>query len=63
MEKLTQMKEKLDTKLGDPEMYEPENKDQAKVWQGKHAEVMVALGRAEVMWMKALEKLEKAEAL
>ena len=61
VEKLTQMKEKLDSKLGDPEMYEPENKDQAKVWQGKHAEVMVALGRAETMWMKALEKLEKAE--
>lgn len=63
VEKLTQMKDKLDVKLGDPEMYEPENKDQAKVWQGKHAEVMTALGRAEIMWMKALEKLEKAEAL
>ncbi len=63
VEKLTGMKDKLDVKLADPELYEPENKDEARVWQAKHAEVMTALDRAEAMWIKALEKLEKAEAL
>ncbi|GAA6196805.1 ABC-F family ATP-binding cassette domain-containing protein [Pseudophaeobacter arcticus] len=61
--KLTQMKDKLDTKLADPELYEPEKKDEARVWQGKHAEVITALERAELLWMRALEKLEKAETL
>ncbi|WP_278921826.1 MULTISPECIES: ABC-F family ATP-binding cassette domain-containing protein [Pseudophaeobacter] len=61
--KLTQMKDKLDVKLADPELYEPEKKDEARVWQGKHSEVIVALERAELLWMRALEKLEKAEAL
>ncbi|MEP1328817.1 ABC-F family ATP-binding cassette domain-containing protein [Pseudophaeobacter sp.] len=60
--KLTQMKDKLDIKLADPELYEPEKKDEARVWQSKHAEVIEALDRAELMWMRALEKLEKAEA-
>lgn len=61
--KLTEMKDKLDAKLADPELYEPEKKDEARVWQGKHAEVIEALERAETLWMRALEKLEKAEAL
>ena len=60
--KLTEMKDKLDIKLADPELYEPEKKDEARVWQGKHAEVIEALDRAEMLWMRALEKLEKAEA-
>ncbi|KPD11498.1 ABC-F family ATP-binding cassette domain-containing protein [Phaeobacter sp. 11ANDIMAR09] len=60
--KLSQMKDKLDAKLADPELYEPEKKDEARVWQGKHAEVITALERAEMLWMRALEKLEKAEA-
>ena len=61
--KLTEMKDKLDIKLADPELYEAEKKDEARVWQAKHAEVMEALERAETLWMRALEKLEKAEAL
>jgi ATP-binding cassette subfamily F protein 3 len=61
--KLTAMKDKLDIKLADPELYEAEKKDEARVWQGKHAEVIEALDRAEMLWMRALEKLEKAEAL
>ncbi|MDE4175096.1 ATP-binding cassette domain-containing protein [Phaeobacter sp. PT47_59] len=61
--KLTEMKDKLDIKLADPELYEVEKKDEARVWQAKHAEVMEALERAETLWMRALEKLEKAEAL
>ncbi|WP_192967335.1 ABC-F family ATP-binding cassette domain-containing protein [Phycobacter azelaicus] len=61
--KLTEMKDKLDIKLADPELYEAEKKDEARVWQAKHAEVIEALERAETLWMRALEKLEKAEAL
>ncbi|MEL0435788.1 ABC-F family ATP-binding cassette domain-containing protein [Phycobacter sp. K97] len=61
--KLTAMKDKLDIKLADPELYEAEKKDEARVWQAKHAEVIEALERAETLWMRALEKLEKAEAL
>jgi len=61
--KLTEMKDKLDIKLADPELYETEKKDEARVWQAKHAEVIEALERAETLWMRALEKLEKAEAL
>ncbi|MDE4134126.1 ATP-binding cassette domain-containing protein [Phaeobacter sp. QD34_3] len=61
--KLTEMKDKLDIKLADPELYEVEKKDEARIWQAKHAEVMEALERAETLWMRALEKLEKAEAL
>lgn len=61
--KLSEMKDKLDIKLADPELYEPEKKDEARVWQSKHAEVIEALDRAEMLWMRALEKLEKAEAL
>ena len=33
-----------------------------ETWNKKYAEVMEALGRAEAMWMAALEKLERAEA-
>lgn len=60
--KLTGMQDKLDAKLADPTIYEPERADDLGVWQKKHGEVIDALDRAEAMWMKALEKLERAEA-
>ena len=60
--KLEEMRDKLDAKLGDPELYEPERKDEVVVWQKKHAEVHEALDRAEEIWLRAQEKLEKAEA-
>jgi ATP-binding cassette, subfamily F, member 3 len=63
VQKLTEMKDKLDQKLGNPALYEPGKKDEIAVWQRKHAEVIEALDRAEGLWMKALEKLETAEAL
>ena len=56
-----EMRDKLDAKLGDPELYEPERKDEVVVWQKKHAEVHEALDRAEEIWLRAQEKLEKAE--
>jgi len=59
--KLNEMRDKLAKKLADPAMYDEDKKDEATVWQKKYSEVMVALERAEALWMKALEKLERAE--
>ncbi|MDE9450797.1 ABC-F family ATP-binding cassette domain-containing protein [Aliiroseovarius sp. Z3] len=61
VEKLEAMRDKLDAKLGDPDIYEPERKDEVVVWQKKHAEVHEALDRAEELWLRAQDKLEKAE--
>ncbi|AJE47368.1 ABC-F family ATP-binding cassette domain-containing protein [Celeribacter indicus] len=58
VEKLTDMSEKLQVKLANPELYE--DKAAAVVWQKKYAEVSEAMARAEAMWMDALEKLETA---
>ena len=62
VEKLTEMREKLDEKLADPTLYEKGKQSDIEVWQRKHAEVLEALDRAEALWMDALEKLELAEA-
>jgi len=61
VEKLTDMKEKLDAKLADPTLYDGSKSDDIAVWQKKHAEVVEAMDRAEALWMDALEKLESAE--
>jgi ATP-binding cassette subfamily F protein 3 len=61
VEKLTEMREKLDEKLADPALYEPGKQADMQVWQRKHAEVIEALDKAEALWMDALEKLETAE--
>ncbi|MFC6687627.1 ABC-F family ATP-binding cassette domain-containing protein [Jhaorihella thermophila] len=60
VEKLQEMREKLDAKLADPTLY-TERKQDLPVWQKKHAEVMEALERAETLWLEALERLEAAE--
>lgn len=62
VEKLTDMKDKLDAKLADPALYDGSKTDDIAVWQKKHAEVVEAMDRAEALWMDALEKLEKAES-
>ncbi len=61
VEKLSEMREKLDGILADPALYEPGKGDEVAKWQKKHAEVMDGLDRAEALWMDALEKLETAE--
>lgn len=61
VEKLTDMREKLDAKLADPTLYESGKQSDIEVWQKKHAECVEALDRAEALWMDALEKLEMAE--
>jgi ATP-binding cassette, subfamily F, member 3 len=62
VQKLTDMREKLAKKLASPALYEDGKADEAAVWQKKYSDVMEAQDRADSMWMKALEKLEKAEA-
>lgn len=61
VEKLTEMREKLDEKLADPNLYDGSNPEEIAKWQKKHAEVIDGLERAETLWMDALEKLESAE--
>ncbi|MFV0409198.1 MAG: ABC-F family ATP-binding cassette domain-containing protein [Paracoccus sp. (in: a-proteobacteria)] len=59
VEKLDEMLDKLGVKMADPGLYD----DPAEVekWGRKHAEATEAMVRAETLWMKALERLEKAE--
>ncbi|NNK77151.1 MAG: ABC-F family ATP-binding cassette domain-containing protein [Litoreibacter sp.] len=61
VDKLTEMQSTLSTRLGDPKVYEDHMAQKREVWQKKYAEVMEGLDRAEAMWIKAQEKLDKAE--
>lgn len=61
VEKLEEMRGKLATKLADTELYEDGRKGDLAVWNRKYAEVMEALDRAEALWMKAAQALEKAQ--
>ncbi|MGA0538990.1 ABC-F family ATP-binding cassette domain-containing protein [Neotabrizicola sp. VNH66] len=60
--KLNDMRDKLAKKLADPALYEDDRKGDLGVWNGKYAEVMEALDRAEALWLSAQEKLEVAGA-
>ncbi|MGB7316770.1 MAG: ATP-binding cassette domain-containing protein [Planktotalea sp.] len=60
MSKIDDMRDKLAKKLADPVLYEDARKGELETWNKKYAEVMEAHGRAEAMWMAALEKLEAA---
>ncbi|SEO68118.1 ATP-binding cassette, subfamily F, member 3 [Salinihabitans flavidus] len=59
--KLTKMRDKLDEKLMDPAIYDPERSGEMEIWQQKHAEVREGLERAETLWLRAQERLEAAE--
>ena len=59
--KLNDMRDRLAKKLADPALYEEEAGNKAEPWQRKYSEVMEAIDRADGMWLKALERLEKAE--
>lgn len=59
--KITEMREKLATKLADPALYEDGRAGELETWNKKYAEVMEGLDRAEALWMAALEKLEAAQ--
>ena len=60
--KLQEMADRLSKKLADPKMYDEDKVSELEVWNRKYAEIREGLERAEAMWMKALEKLETAEA-
>ncbi|OYW55621.1 MAG: glycosyl transferase family 1 [Rhodobacterales bacterium 12-65-15] len=60
--KLNDMRDKLAKKLADPALYEDARKGELMTWNGKYAEVMNALDRAEAMWLAAQEKLESVAA-
>ena len=60
--KINDMRDKLATKLADPELYEDSRIGELETWNKKYAEVMEAVDRAEGLWMTALEKLEEAQA-
>ena len=57
--KLTEMLDKLGVKMADPKVYD--DPFEVKKWGRKHAEATEAMTRAEALWMKALERLERAE--
>ncbi|MCY4334874.1 MAG: ABC-F family ATP-binding cassette domain-containing protein [Litoreibacter sp.] len=61
VEKLTEMQDELAKRLADPAIYEDANAAKRDVYQKKYAEVMEAMDRAESMWLKAQDKLEKAQ--
>lgn len=60
VEKLSEMEEKLQERLNDPDLFTTK-KDQAVALQKKYTELQEAMARAETLWMEALEKLEQAE--
>ncbi|MBY6047654.1 ABC-F family ATP-binding cassette domain-containing protein [Vannielia litorea] len=59
--KLEEMRDKLATKLADPDLYEDARKGELATWNAKYAEVMEGLERAEAIWMSVGEKLENAQ--
>lgn len=59
--KLEEMKARIDAILAHPDIYAPGREAEATKWRAKHAEVVTGLARAEALWMAALEKLEAAE--
>ncbi|MEX0350017.1 MAG: ABC-F family ATP-binding cassette domain-containing protein [Paracoccaceae bacterium] len=61
--KLTDMHDKLSSKLADPTLYEDDKVGDLEVWNRKFAEVVEAMERAEALWMEAAERLEAAEAV
>jgi len=59
VEKLTAQKEKLETKMADPKIYEGPS-DKLQALQIKLGEVNNLLEEAEMAWLEAAEKLEEA---
>ena len=57
--KLNDMRDKLATKLANPELYEASRIGELEVWNKKYAEVMEGLDRAEALWLDAQGRLER----
>ena len=58
LEKLNEMRIKLQDKLADPALYEDHRRSDLEVWNRKFAEVEEAISRAEGLWLEAQEQLE-----
>ena len=61
VQKLEDMRARLDAKLAEPALYAPGMAGEAEKWQKKRAEVAEGLDLAEALWLKAQEKLDAAE--
>ncbi|GFE64060.1 ABC-F family ATP-binding cassette domain-containing protein [Litoreibacter roseus] len=61
VEKLAEMQDTLAKRLADPKIYEEENAAKRETYQKKYAEVMEGIDRAEALWLKAQDRLERAE--
>ncbi len=59
--KIEEMREKLAKKLADPTLYEDTRVGELTTWQKKYAEIMEGLDRAESLWVKSADALDKAE--
>ena len=57
--KLEEMRDNIDRRLGNKALYERGDHEEIEKWTKKRKEVMKGLERAESLWMKALEKLER----
>ena len=60
LDKLAEMRARLDEKLADPALYEPARARDLAEWQAKYAELDSATERAEALWMEAQERLDAA---
>ena len=60
--KIDAMRDKLAKRLADPALYEDGKAGELEVWNRKYAEVMEAADRAEALWVRAAEALERAES-
>ena len=58
--KLAEIRERLENKLSDPTTYASDGTQNIESWQMKFAEVEDGLKRAEALWLRAVERLERA---
>jgi len=62
MQKLEEMRDELVRRLADPKVYAEEMTAKREAWQAKYAEAMEAMEKAEALWLRAAERLERAES-
>jgi len=58
--KLEEMRDNIDRRLGNKSLYERGDHEEIEKWTKKRKEVMKGLERAESLWMQALERIERA---
>lgn len=61
--KLENIRDEIDQRLADPDLYLTQGHEKLEQLQKKRAEVLEALNRAETIWMTVQEKIDRAEAL